>query len=69
MKSRAQEQGLSAASSMGLLGSTPALQAIQAGRSQISNADKHQYLSDLMESIYMVLNWLVVFTGGLGAAG
>lgn len=70
LEGRAQEQGLSAASSMGLLGSTPALQAIQAGRSQISNADKHQYLSDLMEK-YLHGAELArgIYTGGLGAAG
>lgn len=46
---QAQQQGLDAASSMGLMGSTPGLQALQAGTSQIQNADKQQYLDDLMQ--------------------
>ncbi len=45
----AQEHGLGAASSMGIMGSTPALQAIQAGTSQIGAEDKQQYLNDLMQ--------------------
>lgn len=44
---RAQTQGLDAASSMGLLGSTPALQAIQAGTSQIYNQDRGNYIDDM----------------------
>jgi hypothetical protein len=49
LMNRAQSQGLSAASSMGLLGSTPALQAMQAGTTQIANADRQRYLEDLMQ--------------------
>jgi hypothetical protein len=45
----AQEHGLNAASSMGLGGSNTALNAIQAGTSQIGNQDRQQYLNDLME--------------------
>lgn len=48
-EARAQEHGLSAASSMGLLGSTPALQAIQAGTSEIGAADEQKYMEDLMD--------------------
>lgn len=49
MQSMAQQNGLNAASSMGLMGSTPALQAIQAGTSQIANRDRENYLNDLMQ--------------------
>ncbi len=49
LEDMAQQHGLNAASSMGLMGSTPALQAIQAGTSQIGAADRQQYLNDLME--------------------
>ena len=45
----AQEHGLSAASSLGLNGSTPALQAIQQGTSGIAAADRQNYLNDLMQ--------------------
>ena len=45
----AQEHGLNAASSMGLMGSNTALNAIQSGTSQIGNQDRQQYLDDLME--------------------
>lgn len=48
LEGMAQEHGLNAASSMGIMGSTPALQAIQAGTSQIGAADRQQYLNDLM---------------------
>jgi hypothetical protein len=44
----ATQHGLNAASSMGLMGSSPALGAIQAGTSQIVNKDKQKYLDDLM---------------------
>jgi hypothetical protein len=45
----AQQNGLDAASSMGLMGSSAGLQALQAGTSQIQNQDKQQYLQDLMD--------------------
>ena len=45
----ANQQGLDAASSMGLMGSTPAIQAIQAGTSQIGAQDQQNYLNDLMQ--------------------
>lgn len=45
----AQQNGLNAASSMGIMGSTPALQAIQAGTSGIGAKDRQQYLDDLMK--------------------
>lgn len=49
MEGMAQQHGLDAASSMGLFGSTPALQAIQAGTSGIVAQDRQKYLDDLMQ--------------------
>jgi hypothetical protein len=46
---QAQEHGLDAASSMGLMGSSPALSVIQQGTSNIGNADRQQYLKNLMD--------------------
>jgi hypothetical protein len=54
----ATEQGMNAASSMGLMGSSPAIQAIQAGTSQIGAEDKQRYLDDLMQK----------YMGGAGIA-
>ena len=45
----AQNQGLEAASSMGLMGSSPALQAIQAGTNQISAQDQERFLDRMMQ--------------------
>ncbi len=45
----AQQHGLDAASSMGLMGSSPALNVIQAGTSAIGAEDKQNYLNDLMQ--------------------
>lgn len=45
----ASQEGLNAAQQMGLGGSTPALQAIQAGTSGIVANDKQKYLDDLMQ--------------------
>lgn len=45
----ASQHGLDAASSMGIMGSTPVLQAIQSGTSGIVAQDKQQYLNDLMD--------------------
>lgn len=41
--------GLDAASSMGLMGSSPALKNIQTSAGDIMNADRQQYLNDLMQ--------------------
>ena len=49
LEGMAQEHGLDAASSMGLMGSSPALGAIQAGTTQIGNEDRQNYLNDLMQ--------------------
>lgn len=45
----AQNQGLEAASSMGLMGSSPALQSIQAGTSRIGAEDRERYLERMMQ--------------------
>lgn len=45
----ARNQGLEAASSMGIMGSSPALQSIQAGQSMIGAADRDNYLNSLMQ--------------------
>ncbi len=49
MENMAQEHGLNAASSMGLMGSNTALNALQSGTSQIGAQDRQNYLNDLME--------------------
>lgn len=45
----ASQRGLDAASSMGLMGSSPAISAIQSGTAGIAAQDKQQYLQDLMD--------------------
>lgn len=45
---QAQQSGMDAAGAMGLLGSTPALQAIQSGTSRIVAQDRDNYMNDLM---------------------
>lgn len=45
----AKEHGLDAASSMGLMGSSPALGAIQAGTTQIGLDERQNYLDNLMQ--------------------
>lgn len=66
----ATQQGLDAASSMGLMGSSPALSAIQAGTSAIGAEDKQNYLKDLMDK-YTQATGLAsgVYGTGAGAAG
>lgn len=66
----AQQHGLDAASSMGLMGSSPALGAIQAGTSQIGMQDRQNYLNDLMQK-YMSGAGLSqgIYGSGAGAAG
>ena len=48
-ESMAQEHGLNAASSMGLMGSNTALNATQAGTTQIGLNDRQNYLDNLMQ--------------------
>ena len=64
---RAQNQGLNAASSMGLMGSSPALQAIQAGTSNIGMADQNNYMDNLMQK-YLAGAGLAQNIYGTGAA-
>lgn len=69
-EARAQEHGLSAASSMGLMGSSPALQAIQAGTAEIGAADEQKYLDDLMNKYTTALGLGTnIYNTGAGAAG
>jgi hypothetical protein len=49
MQDQAQQSGLNAASSMGLMGSSPAMQALQQGSAQIGAQDRQSYLNDLMQ--------------------
>tara|TARA_R110000868_G_scaffold335547_1_gene596441 strand:+ start:24856 stop:25482 length:627 start_codon:yes stop_codon:yes gene_type:complete len=70
MEGMAQEHGLNAASSMGLMGSSPALQAIQAGTSQIGAQDRQSYLDNLMQK-YLAGTGIAqsVYGTGANAAG
>lgn len=62
----AQEHGLNAASSMGLMGSNTALNATQAGTTQIGLDDRQNYLDNLMQK-YMAGAGLVQGAYGTGA--
>lgn len=66
----AQQHGLNAASSLGLMGSNSALNAIQSGTSQIGLNDRQNYLNDLMQK-YMAGAGIAgnIFNTGAGAAG
>jgi hypothetical protein len=46
---RAKNRGLDAASSLGLMGSTPALSAIQRGTAEIGAQDQQNYLQNMMQ--------------------
>lgn len=48
LQDQAKSSGMDAASSQGLLGSSSAINAIQQGSSNIMNADRQQYMNDLM---------------------
>lgn len=66
----AKEHGLDAASSMGIMGSTPALNAIQAGTSGIVAQDKQKYLDDLMDKYKSGISSAQgLYNTGAGAAG
>jgi hypothetical protein len=70
LEGMAQEHGLNAARSMGLMGSTPALQAIQAGTSQIGANDRQQYLDNLMQKYLAGIGiGQDIFGKGASAAG
>lgn len=49
LQEQAKTSGMDAASSQGLLGSSAALSNIQQGASNIMNADRQNYMNDLME--------------------
>lgn len=70
LMNQAQTQGLDAASSMGLMGSSPALQAMQQGTTNIYNADRQNYMDDLMQK-YLSGSQLAqgLYGSGLNAAG
>lgn len=48
-QARAMEQGNRAASSMGIMGSTPALQAMQAGTAEIGAQDQQRYIDQMIQ--------------------
>jgi hypothetical protein len=66
----ARQEGLDAASSMGLLGSNTALNALQGGTSKIAMADRQNYLDNLMQK-YLAGTGIAgnIFNTGAGAAG
>lgn len=66
LEGMATEHGLDAASSLGLMGSSPALQAIQAGTSGIVANDRQQYLDNLMQK-YLAGTGLAQGIYGTGA--
>lgn len=66
----AQEHGLNAASSLGLMGSSSALDAIQKGTTQIGLDDRQKYLDDMMQK-YMAAAGISgnIFNTGANTAG
>lgn len=66
----AQSHGLNAASSLGLMGSNTALNAIQSGTSRIGLEDRQSYLNDLMQK-YMAGTGIAgnIFNTGATAGG
>lgn len=62
----AKQQGLDAMSSMGMLGSTPGLQAMQEGVTNIGLQDRQTYLNDLMQK-YLAGTGLASSVYGTGA--
>lgn len=55
LQKEAQSQGLDAASSMGLMGSSAALNNIQRGASDIMSKDRQQYMNDLMQKFMQAI--------------
>lgn len=66
----AKNRGLDDASALGLMGSSPALQAIQAGTSRIGMEDRQNYLDNLMQK-YMAAAGIGqgIYNTGANAAG
>lgn len=70
LQNQAGQYGLDAASSMGLMGSTPALEAIQGGKANIGMRDRQNYLQDLMDKYKTGIGLGENIYGvGAGAAG
>lgn len=69
-EARATQHGLDAASSMGLMGSNTALNAVQAGTSEIGAQDRQNYLDNLMQK-YLAGAGLAqgIYGTGASAAG
>lgn len=70
LQEQSKNQGLDAASSMGLMGSTPALRAIQQGQAMITAQDRENYLNRLTQK-YLSGAELAqgIYGTGAGAAG
>lgn len=70
LQTQAMDSGMNAAGSMGLLGSSAALGNLQQGSTNIMNADRQQYMNDLMQKY---LTGIGIGTGqannGMNAAG
>ena len=67
---KAKESGLDAASSMGLMGSSAALNNIQQSSSDITNADRQNYMNDLMQKYLASINvGQNLYSTGANAAG
>jgi hypothetical protein len=63
-------QGLDAASAMGLMGSSGALQNIQQGAGDITSKDRQQYLNDLMQKYMSGIGLSSgIYNTGAGTAG
>lgn len=69
LQEQAKSSGMDAASSQGLLGSSSALNAIQQGSSNIMNADRQQFMNDLMQKYMTGIGvGQNIFNQGAGAA-
>jgi hypothetical protein len=67
LQAQAQSSGMDAASSMGLQGSSPAINNVQTSSGNIMQADRQQYLNDLMQK-YMASVGIGQNLYGTGAA-
>ncbi len=70
LTNNATQAGMDAASSMGMMGSSPAIQNIQTSSGNIMQSDRQQYMNDLMDK-YMKSVGINqgVYNTGAGAAG
>lgn len=70
LESEAMDRGLNSAQSMGLGGSSSALQALQGGTQKIVNQERQQYLDDLMKKYLSGVGLgQNIYNTGAGAAG